>query len=137
MIFYVAKTRDLNQVTWEMRIESGVPKFPGSQDLPGFPYAAYARMLGFEGIRVDNPADIGEAWDAVLRADRPALLEAVVDPEMSMLPPHIKPEQAKSFAMSALRGDPEEGPMIVQSVKSILAGMIPHRHGAEDEAHRH
>jgi pyruvate dehydrogenase (quinone) len=128
----VANNRDLNQVTWEMRIESGVPKYPGSQDLPDFPYAEYARLLGFESVRVERPDDIDSAWDMAFSADRPALLEFVTDPEISMLPPHITPELAKSFASAAVKGDPNEGPMIVQSVKSVLAGILPtHRDGGD------
>jgi pyruvate dehydrogenase (quinone) len=125
IVFYVANNRDLNMVTWEMRVQSGVPKFPASQELPNFPYADFARMLGFEAIKVERPDDVGEAWDRVLRADRPALLEIVVDPEISMLPPHVTPDMAKSFAATALKGDPDEGRMIAQSVKGVLAGLFP------------
>jgi pyruvate dehydrogenase (quinone) len=131
-VVYVANNRDLNQVTWEMRIETGVPKFPESQDLPDFPYAEYARMLGFEGIRVDRPEDLGAAWDAVLAAERPALIEVLVDANISMLPPHIKPEQAKAFAKSMVH-DPDREPAIVQSVKGVLAGVFPTRKGEESE----
>ena len=49
IIFLVLNNRDLNQVSWEMRIESGDPKFDASQDLPDFPYARYAELLGFYG----------------------------------------------------------------------------------------
>jgi pyruvate dehydrogenase (quinone) len=130
LIFCVANNQDLNQVTWEMRIQTGVPKYPGSQDLPSFPYAQYAELLGFQGIRVDNPRDIGSAWDAALAAERPTVLEFVTDAEIAMLPPHVTPELAKSFASAAIKGDPNEGPMILQSVKGVLAGMFPtHRGG--------
>jgi pyruvate dehydrogenase (quinone) len=131
LVFYVANNSDLNQVTWEMRIESGVPKFPASQDLSNVPYAEYARMLGLAGIKVDRPEDLGAAWDAVLKADRPAVLEVIVDPEISMLPPHITAEEMKSFASAAAKGDPDEKNMIVQSVKGVLAGMFPDRDRGE------
>jgi pyruvate dehydrogenase (quinone) len=124
LIVYVANNRDLNQVTWEMRIETGVPKFPESQDLPDFPYAEYARMLGFDGIRVDRAEDLGAAWDRVLNADRPALIEVMVDPNISMLPPHVTTEQAKSFVKSMFH-DPDREPAIVQSVKGVIAGIFP------------
>ena len=89
--------RDLNQVTWEMRIESGDPKFEASQQLPDFPYAGYAEMLGFVGVKVDAREDVGAAWERVLSADRPALLEAWVDPDISIIPPHITFEQANNL----------------------------------------
>lgn len=77
LIILVLNNRDLNQVTWEMRIESGNPKFAASQDLPDFPYASYAESLGLRGIRVDRPEDVGSAWDAALAADRPVVYEAI------------------------------------------------------------
>ena len=54
----VMNNGDLNMVSWEQRVMSGDPKFRGSQDLPSFPYADYARMLGLDGIRVDRPGEI-------------------------------------------------------------------------------
>src|SRR5205823_4995287 len=88
-VVIVLNNRDLNFVTWEQRIMEGDAKFPASQDLPDLSYAEYARMLGFEAMRVDDPDDIGAAIEAALAAGRPALVEAVVDPSVPMLPPHI------------------------------------------------
>src|ERR1700758_2255014 len=51
LVVLVLNNQDLNQVTWEQRAMSGDPKFIGSQELPDFPYAQYAEMLGLEGIR--------------------------------------------------------------------------------------
>ncbi|HTV72626.1 MAG TPA: thiamine pyrophosphate-requiring protein [Candidatus Acidoferrales bacterium] len=124
LVFFVANNRDLNQVTWEMRVESGVPKFPGSQDLPDFPYARYAELIGLRGVRVERTEDLGSAWESVLHADRPAVLEVLTDANISMLPPHIKPEQMKAFASAMLHGDPDEGPVLAQSIKGVLAGVF-------------
>src|SRR5260370_739243 len=76
LIFLVLNNRDLNQVTWEMRIEAGNPKLESTQNLPDFPYARYAELLGLRCIRVDRldvsaytiPTDAPEsdgtyAWD--------------------------------------------------------------------------
>ncbi|MGH7716053.1 MAG: thiamine pyrophosphate-requiring protein, partial [Vulcanimicrobiaceae bacterium] len=46
LIFLVLNNSDLNQVTWEMRIESGNPKYEASQNLPHFNYAQYANQVG-------------------------------------------------------------------------------------------
>ena len=125
-IILVLNNRDLNQVSWEMRIESGNPKYEASQELPDFPYARYAEMLGFVGVKVTQGDDIGAAWDRVLSADRPALLEAWVDPNISIIPPHITFEQAKNMTSALLKGDPDEAGIIMQSAKSVLAGVLPH-----------
>ena len=125
LVIYVANNADLNQVTWEMRIETGIAKFPESQDLPEFPYADYARMLGFEAIRVDRAEDVSAAWQRVLSADRPALIEVVVDPTISMLPPHITPEQARAFTSAVFDRDTQTGAIVAQSVKGVIAGIVP------------
>jgi pyruvate dehydrogenase (quinone) len=117
LIVLVLNNRDLNQVTWEQRAMSGDPKFEASQDLPDFPYARYAEMLGLTGIRVDSPDRVGPAWDAALAADRPVLYEAVTDPEVPPLPPHITLEQARSLSSALLSGDPNAGQIIRQTFR--------------------
>jgi pyruvate dehydrogenase (quinone) len=115
-IVLVLHNDDLNQVTWEQRVMSGDPKLEMSQVLPDFPYARYAELLGLKGIRVDRPEDVGAAWDEALAADGPVVLEAITDPEVPPLPPHIKFEQAQKLA-KALPGDPSRGRIIKQAVK--------------------
>lgn len=65
----------------------------GVQRVPAFPYAGYADLLGLRGIRVDALTDVGTAWDAALTADRPGGAEAVVGPEVPLLPPFPAGEQ--------------------------------------------
>jgi len=127
LIFLVLNNRDLNQVSWEMRIEAGNPKLPSTQDLPDFPYASYADSLGLKGIRVDKPEDVGPAWDAALSADRPVIFEAYVSGDVTTIPPHISFEEAKNYASALLKGDPNEGNIIIESAKSVIEGIIPHK----------
>ncbi|MCZ7429695.1 thiamine pyrophosphate-binding protein [Micromonospora sp. WMMA1949] len=67
-----------------------------AQRRPEVPYAGWARLLGLHGVRVDRPDLVGPAWDEVLAADRPAVLEAVVDPAV--------PLDAPEPALADLRG---------------------------------
>jgi pyruvate dehydrogenase (quinone) len=127
LVFLVLHNDDLNQVTWEQRAMEGDPKNPETQALPDFPYAQYARLLGLEGIRVDDPEHIGDAWDDALSADRPCLIEVIVDPEVPPLPPHITVEQAKKYLSALRHGDPDAGAMIRQSFKQKLAEYLPGR----------
>jgi pyruvate dehydrogenase (quinone) len=120
----VLNNRDLNQVTWEQRVMEGEAKFPGSQDLPDFPYARYAELLGLTGVRVERPEDVGAGWDRVLAADGPALLEVVTDPNVPPLPPHIRMEQAKGMAKAIYRGDPDRTGIIRESLKGKLAEFV-------------
>jgi pyruvate dehydrogenase (quinone) len=122
----VLHNNDLNQVTWEQRIMTGDIKFEASQDLPDFPYAQFAESIGLMGIRVDDPDQLGNAWDRALSADRPVVLEAITDPDVPTLPPHITIEQAKNFAESLLKGDPDERGMFEQAAKGIMDAIMPH-----------
>ncbi len=127
LIFMVLNNRDLNQVTWEMRIEAGNPKLPATQDLPDFPYARFAESLGLKGVRVDRAEDVGRAWEEALSADRPVVFEAVTSGDVPTLPPHISMEQAKEYMSALLKGDPDEGGIIKQSMKGMVAGILPHK----------
>jgi pyruvate dehydrogenase (quinone) len=82
-------------------------------------------MLGLKGIMVNRPEEIGAAWDAALAADRPCVIEAVTDPDVPPLPPHITLKQARAFAESMLHGDEDTGGMIRQSTKEVLATFLP------------
>ncbi len=127
LVVLVLNNRDLNQVTWEQRALQGDPMYPVTQQIPDFPYARFAELIGLRGVRVDEPERVGAAWDEVLAADRPAVLEAVVDPEVPPLPPHISFEQAKHFAEATLAGDPHRSRMIRQSFRQMVDALLPRR----------
>jgi pyruvate dehydrogenase (quinone) len=127
LIIMVLNNRDLNQVTWEQRAMEGNPKFEGSQDLPDFPYARYAELVGLKGIRVETPDQVGPAWDEALNADRPVVYEAITDPEVPPLPPHITIEQAKALSSALLSGDPNASRIVKQSFSQKLQEFLPGR----------
>jgi len=127
LVVLVLNNRDLNQVTWEQRAMAGDPRFAGSQSIPDFPYASYADSLGLLGIRVDHPDAIGQAWDRALAADRPVVVEAITDPNVPPLPPHISLEQAKHFASSVWSGDADALGFIKQTIKEAADTVLPHK----------
>ena len=127
LIVLVLHNNDLNQVTWEQRAMEGDPRYDPSQDLPDFPYARYAELIGLKGIRVDNPDDVGAAWDEALASDRPVVLDAITDPAVPPLPPHITFEQAMNFAQAIRKGDSDRRGVIAESFKQMVAGLIPGR----------
>jgi len=120
LVVVVLNNHDLNQVTWEQRVLTGDPKLEASQVLPDFEYARYAELLGLKGIKVESPDQVADAWDEALAADRPVVYEAVTDPEIPPLPPHIKMDQATSMAKALLKGDPNAARIIKQSAKGKL-----------------
>jgi pyruvate dehydrogenase (quinone) len=127
LVVLVLNNRDLNQVTWEQRAMAGDPKLDASQDLPDFPYARYAESLGLRGIRIDRPDQIGAAWDQAFRSDRPVVVEAVTDPEVPPLPPHITFKQAAALSSSLLKGDPNWRRIVRQTYREMLATWKPHK----------
>ncbi|MFT3837867.1 MAG: thiamine pyrophosphate-requiring protein [Myxococcaceae bacterium] len=127
LIVLVLNNKDLNQVTWEMRAFIGEPKFPASQDLPDFPYAGYAESLGLKGIRVERTEDIGAAWEQAFAADRPVVLEAVTDPNVPPIPPHISFKQASSYMKAITKGDPDSWKIVRKSMKEAVETYLPHK----------
>jgi pyruvate dehydrogenase (quinone) len=120
----VLNNRDLNMVTWELRAQSGEPKFEGSQEIPDFNYAAYAESLGLAGVRIARKEDVPSFLDRALSAGRPCVIEAVVDPEFPMMPPHVTLKEAMAYAKSVLKGDPNAGSMIKETVKTAVASVL-------------
>jgi len=124
LIVMVLNNHDLNQVTWEQRAMEGDPKFDASQDLPDVPYARYAELLGLKGIRVDDPDQVGAAWDQALGADRPVVLEAITDPNVPPLPPHISLEQARAMLSALAKGDVDRRGVIRQTLRDKVEEFI-------------
>ncbi|HEY4567942.1 MAG TPA: thiamine pyrophosphate-requiring protein [Kribbella sp.] len=88
-VVVVLNNRDLNEVTWEQREMEGDPRYDASQRVPDFPYARYAELLGLTGIRIEKPDQIVPAWQQAFTADRPVVVEAVVDANTPLLPPKL------------------------------------------------
>lgn len=124
-ICMVMNNEDLNQVTWEQRVMEGDPKFEASQDLPNVPFHRFAELIGLKGIYVDTPEAIGPAWDEALAAGRPVVLEVKTDPEVPPLPPHVTLVQARKFMRTLMEGDPEEGSVIVNTARQVMASVLP------------
>jgi pyruvate dehydrogenase (quinone) len=120
LVIVVVNNRDLNMVTWEQRALAGDKKFEASQDIPDFPYASFAAMIGLEGIRIDHPDQVEEALDRAMAADRPVVVEAITDPAVPILPPHVSPAQAGKFFSALLKGDSDAGAMVKQVYKEVM-----------------
>ncbi|HEX7051834.1 MAG TPA: thiamine pyrophosphate-requiring protein [Longimicrobiales bacterium] len=125
LVVLVLHNNDLNQVTWEQRAFEGDPKFEASQTLYDFPYARYAELLGLRAARVEKPEEVADAWDLVLNADRPAVLEAITDPDVPPLPPHITLDQARAFMFAMVKGDPDAISVIRRSISGKLKEIRP------------
>ena len=127
LVVLVLHNNDLNMVTWEERALAGDPKFEDSQNLPDFYYWKYAESLGLAGIRVDTPNGIVPAWEEAFRADRPVVIDALTDPDVPPLPPHISLDQARAYASALWKGDPNRNGIIRQTFRDMVESFLPHR----------
>jgi thiamine pyrophosphate-dependent acetolactate synthase large subunit-like protein len=113
-VVVVLNNGDLNYVTWEQRAMEGDPRYVESQALPDLPYAAFARMLGFDGVRVERPEEIEDAWDRALASDRPFVIDAVVDAAVPTLPPELEEEVETKLTQALSSGDPDAEAVLEQ-----------------------
>jgi pyruvate dehydrogenase (quinone) len=93
----------------------------------GVPYARWTEMLGFKGIRVEDPDEVAGAWEEAFSADRPVVYEAIVDADAPPMPPHISFDQAKAITRALYRGDPAAAEIIRHSFAALVEEYIPHR----------
>ena len=111
-------------VSWEQRIMEGDAKFEASQDVHKFNYAAYAEILGFEGIRIEKEEDIIPAIERAMQAQRPVVVDVLSDPSVPPLPPHISFEQARNYTSALLKGDPDIIGIVQQSFREMIKSYI-------------
>ncbi|MFF5173847.1 thiamine pyrophosphate-requiring protein [Micromonospora sp. NPDC000089] len=126
-VVLVLNNRDLSFVSWEQRSSEGTPMFPASQDLPDVAYHRWAEVLGLHGELVDSPEQVSGLWRRVLSADRPVVVNAMVDPAELMLPPHFTAEQARNTAAAVLRGDADRAGIIRRGLPATIATYRPRR----------
>jgi pyruvate dehydrogenase (quinone) len=127
LVVLVLNNRDLNQVTWEQRALQGDPMNPETQRIPDVRYGDFAELIGLSGVRVEQPEDISDTWRQAFAADRPFVIDAVCDPDVPPLPPHIRTDQARSLLKALRKGDPEARGVITQSFKEKIIEFLPGR----------
>ena len=123
LVTCVFNNEDLNEVTWEQRVMNGNPRYDASQDIPDVRYSAFAEQIGLKGLFVDDPDDLGAAWDQALAADRPVVLEVKTDPEIAPLPPHISLKEAKAFMFSMAK-DEDAGHVIADTARQVVNAVL-------------
>lgn len=76
---------------------------------------------------MNEPGQVGPAWNRVLKADRPVVLECYTDPDVPPMPPHVSVAQAKSYLMAILKGDVDAPGVISHSLRDFVDQMLPHK----------
>ncbi|MHC6176821.1 ubiquinone-dependent pyruvate dehydrogenase [Glutamicibacter sp. X7] len=96
----VFNNSSLNFVELEMK-SAGFVNYGTELENPNF--AAVAQAAGLHGIRVDESDQLPAAVDEFLAHDGPALLDVRTARQELSMPPSITAEQAKGFALYAIR----------------------------------
>ena len=100
----VIKNNTLGQIKWEQMVFLGNPEY--GCDLQPIDFALVAQACGASGFTIEDPAQCGPVLDRALATPGPVVVQAVVDPFEPPLPAKINLEQARKFATSLVRGEP-------------------------------
>jgi pyruvate dehydrogenase (quinone) len=100
----IIKNNTLGMIKWEQMVFLGNPEFGCELHLIDF--VAFAKACGGTGIAIEDPADCGRILDRALATPGPVIVEAIVDPFTPPMPAKITLDQAKKFAESLARGEP-------------------------------
>jgi pyruvate dehydrogenase (quinone) len=100
----IVKNNTLGQIKWEQMVFSGVPEY--GVDLQPIDFALYARAAGAQGFTIKQYSECGRILDQALAAQGPCVIEAEVDALEPPMPAKVTLEQAKHFAESLIRGEP-------------------------------
>jgi pyruvate dehydrogenase (quinone) len=103
----IIKNNTLGMIKWEQMVFLGNPEYGVA--LQPIDFVQFAEACGAVGFRCERPDEARSALDAMLRADGPALCEAVVDPFEPPMPARIKAKQALHMAESLAKGQPNRG----------------------------
>ncbi|MEK8029486.1 thiamine pyrophosphate-requiring protein [Ideonella sp. DXS29W] len=122
LVVLVLRNDDLNMVTWEQRATEGDPRASISQFVPPFPYADYARLLGLAARTVRDPEALASAWEEAFNADRPMLLEVVVDANVPLVPSHLTGQQVWAYGAALLQGDRDALATVLASARQWWGG---------------
>ena len=96
----VFNNSSLNFVELEMKSAGFVTTATGL-DNPSL--AALAEAAGLKGFRVERSDELHDALQAAFAHDGPALVDVVTERQELTIPPSITLEQAKGFALYAMR----------------------------------
>ena len=119
-VVLVLSNDDLSYVSWETRGMLGEPPDPQSQSVPDVPYAQWAMLLGLDGIELRERDHVGAVWDRALAADRPFVVDAKVDKDIPLVPPHVTLSQALNTARAELGGDRDALAVIANGIRETV-----------------
>jgi pyruvate dehydrogenase (quinone) len=94
----------LGLIKWEQMAFLGNPQY--GVELAPVDFVKVAEACGLRGVRLEDPATVGDGLNEALAMDGPVLIEAVVDPHDMPMTPTINSEHAKGVAWGLAQGQP-------------------------------
>ncbi len=134
-VVLVLNNRDLSYVSWETRGTLGAKPDPAQTSLPDVPYAQWAGLLGLDGARISQPDQLDAVLDRAFAAQRPFVLDAVVDANVPLIPPHLTSDQVMKTAKAEFSGDPAFYGIVKDGIReTVLATVRGRTHKTETQA---
>jgi thiamine pyrophosphate-dependent acetolactate synthase large subunit-like protein len=118
----IIKNNTLGQIKWEQMVFLGNPEYAVA--LQPIDFVKYAEACGGVGFRCERPEEVRPALEAAFAVNRPAIVEAVVDPFEPPLPAAATPQQALKFAESLVRGEPDGGKIVRTIFKDKIKELV-------------
>jgi thiamine pyrophosphate-dependent acetolactate synthase large subunit-like protein len=109
----IIKNNTLGQIKWEQMIFLGNPEY--EVELHPIDFVKFAEACGGAGFRCERPEEVRPALEAAFDVNKPAIVEAVVDPFEPPMPARATPKQALRLAEALLKGQPD-GARIIASI---------------------
>jgi pyruvate dehydrogenase (quinone) len=100
----VIKNNVLGQIKWEQMIFLGNPEY--GVKLHPIDFVKFAEACGGLGFRCESPSEVRSVLGAAFASDKPALVEAMVDPFEPPMPAQATAKQGLKLAESLVRGQP-------------------------------
>jgi pyruvate dehydrogenase (quinone)/pyruvate oxidase len=100
----IIKNNVLGQIKWEQMVFLGNPEY--GVELHPIDFVKFAEACGGVGFHCESPTDVQRAMEAAFASDKPAIVEAVVDPFEPPMPAQATVNQGLKLAESLVRGEP-------------------------------
>ena len=118
----VIKNNSLGQIKWEQMVLDKNPEY--GVDLQPIDFAKFAEACGASGYTIEDPKDAESILRQALSDQRPAIIQAVVDPNEPPLPGNVSAKQALHFAEALAKGEKDAGKIITTIVEDKIREVI-------------
>jgi pyruvate dehydrogenase (quinone)/pyruvate oxidase len=120
----IIKNNVLGMIKWEQMVFLGNPEY--GVELQPIDFVKFAEACGAIGFRCEAPEEARPALEAMMLADGPALVEAIVDPFEPPMPARVKAKQALHMAESLARGEPNRGRIALTLFRDKVSDLKGH-----------